>query len=205
MIKTKPLTSKIVLVTADSQQELGRVFLRFQEFYESPEWKDKIFTIGQIRSWYSEKYGANTYEKDWTGFNIPSCALKPFIQGLFDPLTEEEQAFVNLFRYRTDDFYIIGSQEGSGALDHEECHALYYTNPRYRAQVLALLAEHKNVTKELYAWLSENMYHPSVHDDEVHAYMSADIEYIQEKGVGLPGKAQELHKALRALKRKYFK
>ena len=63
----KKITDKIILVSADSQEELNRTFLRFQEHYESPEWKGKIFTDGQFRAWYSEKYGANTYERDWSG------------------------------------------------------------------------------------------------------------------------------------------
>jgi hypothetical protein len=71
MLHVEVLTSKIVLLKARSQQELGRTFLRFQEHYESPEWKGKVFTIGQIRAWYAETYGADTYERDQhTGWEL---------------------------------------------------------------------------------------------------------------------------------------
>ncbi|MEB3209634.1 MAG: hypothetical protein VKK63_12075, partial [Synechococcus sp.] len=84
-VKKQPFNS--VWISADSQEELGNTFIRFQEHYESPKFKEQIFTVGQVRSWYSSTYGANTYEKDWSGYNFPSTVLKPFRDGLFDPLT----------------------------------------------------------------------------------------------------------------------
>ena len=93
-IKQQPFSS--VWVSADSQEELGNTFIRFQEHYENPHFKNQIFTLGQIRSWYSNTYGADTYQNDWSGFNFPSIILKPFREGLFDPLTDEEKALLNI-------------------------------------------------------------------------------------------------------------
>ena len=75
MLKIKKQKHNAVLISADSQEELADSFMRFQEFYENPYWADKIFTVGQVKKWYSEKYGADTYRFDWHGFNFPSCVL----------------------------------------------------------------------------------------------------------------------------------
>jgi hypothetical protein len=116
MLKVKKQPYNSVWISADSQEELGNTFIRFQEFYESPNpnFLGKIFTLGMVRQWYSVKYGADTYHHDWTGFNFPSRILLPFKQGLFDPLTNEEIALLNLFKYRQDHFYISRAINAQG-------------------------------------------------------------------------------------------
>jgi len=176
-------------------------FMRFQEHYEGPEYRGKIFTIGQYKSWYAQKHGGNTYEHDWGGFNIPDWVLKPFIQGLFDPLTEAEEEIIELFRYRTDKFYVIGTGVGNEeAIDHEICHGLYYTIPKYRAAVDAALDEWD--LSEVEDWLRSKKYCEEVLKDECHAYISADSEYLGDQGVT---PCEELHKKLRKIKSRFFK
>lgn len=203
MLHCHKITDKIIRVSADSQRELGSTFIRFQEHYESPEWKDKIFTEGQLRAWYSEKYGQNTYEVDWTGFNIPSSILDPFIKGLFDPLAEREKDLVDLFKYRTDKFYIIGSQHDDSTLDHEICHGLFYTNQEYQDKVLNVLRCNMKKLKPVAEYVSGLMYHPSVVEDEVHAYVSANPEVIKDQGIDFK-ELKAIHKQLRAIKEKYY-
>lgn len=202
-LKAEKINDKIIKLSANTAEELGQYFLRFQEHYESPEWRGKIFTIGQFRTWYSQKYGVNSYEKDWAGYNIPSYILKPFLSGLFDPLSEQEKELLNLFRYRTDDFYIIGSNDGDDdTLDHEICHALWYTVPKYRSAAQKVLIENQKQLRPVYDYISGMMYDYSVYDDEVHAYMSADLDSLKDEGIEAP---ENVHKQLRALKKKYFK
>lgn len=202
-MKVSKVNEHICLVQATDQATLGNTFLRFQEHYESPEWKGKIFTVGQFKAWYSNTYGQNSYERDWTGFNIPSYVLEPFIKGLFDPLTPLEQEFLNLFKYRTDKFYIIGAQDNdSSTLQHEICHALYYTNDSYRIAVEKLLKLYKRQLGPVYDHIARMMYHKSVWNDEVHAYVSADAEYLSSEGVAAP---LALSQKLQALRHKYIK
>lgn len=124
-------------VSADSNKELARSFMRFQEYYESPNdaFRGKIFTVGQYRSWYEKQYGWFSYETDWTGFNIHSYVLDPFKEGLFDPLLPEETNLVSLFvNAPSDKFYIIGANSDD-VLHHELNHALYAYSKDYANEV----------------------------------------------------------------------
>ena len=179
-VTKKPYNS--VLIQADSQHELGRTFIRFQEHYESanPSFKDGVFTIGQLRHWYSVKYGANTYERDWKGFNFPSRVLKPFLCGLFDPLTEEEQNLIELLKYRSDNFYVIGAQDDA-ILRHELAHALYNFSEEYAKKINSILDENKTTMRKTRNYIIEKGYHPDVLNDELQAYITDnDDEFIIE-------------------------
>lgn len=177
-VKIQPYNS--VLVSADSQEELNITFMRFTEFYESPnpKFRNQIFTIGQLKNWYSTTYGADTYHRDWTGFNIPSKVLDPFRQGLFDPLTENENELLNLFKYRYDDYYIIGAQNDS-VLRHELAHALYASNKRYRSSIDLYIKKNESSLKKISKYIIDKGYCKEVLNDELQAYITDnEDEYI---------------------------
>lgn len=180
MLKVKQQKYNSIWVSADSQEELTITFMRFSEFYESPNpnFKNNVFTIGQLKSWYSLTYGADTYHKDWTGFNIPSSVLIPFKQGLFDPLIEEERSLLDLFKYRNDNFYIIGAQNDS-VLRHELAHALYASNIKYRNSIDAYILKHKSGLKKASKYIIDKGYCKEVLNDELQAYITDnEDEYI---------------------------
>jgi len=170
-IKNQPYNS--VWISADSQEELGRTFIRFQEYYESPnpEFRGKIFTLGMVRQWYSVKYGADTYHYDWTGFNFPSKVLLPFKQGLFDPLTSEEIELLNLFKYRHDNFYIMGAQNNA-TLRHELSHALYDSNEKYRNEIDSYIKKNKRGLAKAKKYILDKGYAEEVLNDEIQAYVT---------------------------------
>jgi hypothetical protein len=170
-IQKQPYNS--VWVKADSQDELGLTFMRFQEHYESanPEFRNKIFTVGQLRNWYSETYGSNCYHIHWVGFNFPSKVLIPFKDGLFDPLTTEEKNLLQLLRYRKDNFYIIGSQDSS-ILRHELSHALYASNPKYQKEIDSFIFKNKKKLKEPFEYIKSKGYCEDVLNDELQAYIT---------------------------------
>lgn len=177
-ISSQPHNS--VLIKAHSQKELADTFIRFQEHYESPQFRNKIFTLGQLKNWYSIKYGADTYSKDWSGFNFPSKILEPFRQGLFDPLTKEEKRLLKLLKYRNDDFYIIGANSDS-TLRHELAHALYHHNINYRKKINQLLDSNKSNIKKVISILLKMGYHKDVIYDEIQAYATDDnVMFIEE-------------------------
>jgi len=178
-IKKQPFNS--VWVCADSQEELGNTFIRFQEYYESPnkDFRNKIFTVGQVRAWYSIEYGADTYHHDWTGFNFPSQILEPFRKGLFDPLTSEEKYLLDVLRYRHDNFYIIGAQT-QAVLRHELSHALYSYCVKYKISIDQLCHKYKKDLKKISQYILDKGYDTSVINDELQAYVTDnDDDFIQ--------------------------
>lgn len=197
-MKVDKITDKIIKVTIPNREELAMTFLRFQEFYESPEFKDQIFTVGQFKRWYAEEYGCFSYPFDWSGFNIPSYVLKPFIQGLFDPLTGQERQFIDLFRHREHPFYIIGVNGTGSELTHEICHGLFYTEGGYYTDVTKVLSKNEKILAPVYTFVKDQMYHKSVWMDEVHAYTSADYDFLLKRGVieDPDGKIKKVHQEL---------
>lgn len=171
-----------VWIKAETQQELANTFIRCQEFYESdhPQFHNKTFTLGAVKSYYSEKYGGDVYGDMWVGFNFPSSVLKPFFNGLFDPLTELEKEFLDLVRYRTDQYYIIGAQSKS-VLRHELAHSMYSFCQEYQTEIDNLIKKNKRkFTKTIQHLISEG-YNKKVVNDEIQAYVTDnDNQYILE-------------------------
>jgi hypothetical protein len=104
-ISTHKIADGIYLLRFKTQYELTSTFLRVQEYYESPRFQGRIFTLEQFMDWYAAQYGSFSYFEDWSGFNVPSTAFQPFFDGKFDPLT------------------------------HELAHALFFTDAAYREAV----------------------------------------------------------------------
>ena len=197
------ITSKVIHLEYRSQEELCAAFLRFQEHYESPEFRGKVFTLGQFHDWYSREKGGATYTRDWGGFNIPSYVLDPFIKGLFDPLTKAEEEIIGLFRYRTDKFYLIGTYRGGGSatLDHEICHGLFYTCEDYCADVLHMIEPVEQELEPLRKHLKNLGYCDEVMLDEFNAYIATSTDYLDAEGVEYE---EELHRGLNKLFQKYL-
>lgn len=214
----KQLGNHTIKIIEEDGQELAETMIRFQEYYESQhaDIKGKIFTLGYLKSkGLSPKNninlycGGNSYEPAWGGYNFPDYVLKPFTQGLFDPLTEKEQDIIEALRYRTDKFYVIGiAKDYKEALDHEECHALYYLSDSYRKEVNKILS--KVDTIGLCKMLKKWGYHNDVLLDECHAYISADYDSLyndykddmEKYKIKIP---RTVHTKLRNIKRKYKK
>ena len=191
-MRLKEIVSDIWDVSFNSKRKLASTFLRFQEHYESPEFKGEIFSLEEYRKWYIEnskkgkKTGKFTYHEDWSGFNIPSFILDPFRKGHFDPLSNNEKNFLKLFEgFDKNKFYILGTLEwDQGILDHEVAHGLFYTNNLYKKQVLAVL---KDLCPESFydmiSYLHDLGYHDDVLQDEIQAWLLTDLTKLEENGV----------------------
>jgi len=182
MLKIKKQPYNSVWISADSQKELGETFIRFQEFYENPtsKFRNQIFTLGQIKNFYSVEYGADLYSTTWVGFNFPSRVLVPFRQGLFDPLTSYEKELLDLLKYRYDSFYIIGAQNNS-TLRHELSHAMYGYDAKYKTEIDNFIKKHKKKFYKVSKHLIDTGYDKSVINDEIQAYITDnDNEFIRE-------------------------
>ena len=197
----KNLGNNIYHVRFKAQIELASTFLRFQEYYESPKFRGRVFSLEEFQKWYiqnspnGKKTGKFTYFTDWNGFNIPSEIMDPFFQGSFDPLSDQEKILLETFRrIRTKKFYIIGTHDkGSNnnqkTLKHEIAHGLYYTNQTYYSLIQKLIANLDSSIKERLVLFLKNSagYHDDVIEDEIQAYLVSGYEKLEKFGVSLEG------------------
>jgi hypothetical protein len=186
MFNLKEITPKIILLEFEDQELMTKSFMRMQEHYESPKFKDKIFTYKEFSDWYSsENDGIMSYFTDWEGFNLPSYVLKPFYDGLFSEISTFETNILNSLKVYYDlgeSFYIIGALKGFEAcLEHEVMHGLYYANEDYKNIVEGYLDRFLTQTERLglEAHFKFLGYHKSVWRDEMQAYLGSMPKYIK--------------------------
>lgn len=210
-MKRTDITHKIFLVEFDTSAEAAKTFLRFQEYYESPEFKGRVFALKEYIKWYKNKTKSKifTYYTDWSGFNIPSWVLSPFVNDgqtkhHFENLSKREKAFLKMFEEDVGDFYIIGVKKGkSRTLDHEIMHGLYYTDPDYRYDVDKILESSNTSLGPLGSALLKWGYHESVIQDEIHAHLADGdaVESFGEEKIDV----EPYQKIIIALKNNYHK
>lgn len=193
-MKVEEVVEDIFHVTIQPNVELCKTFLRFQEHYESPEFKGKIFTLLEFKEWYiadsenGKKTGNFTYYSDWSGFNIPSHILDPFFEGSFNPLSWREKDFLAKFEDKQDhDFYVVGT---TGAkldyLKHEVGHGLFYTRPDYRSKAEEIVSRiPENGRKGMEEFLLRIGYCDEVILDETHAFLLTNLDWLGKKGVDI--------------------
>ncbi|WP_426436024.1 ABC transporter ATP-binding protein [Bradyrhizobium genosp. P] len=169
-IRKHKIAGNIYLLQFETQYELTATFLRIQEHYESPQFHGRVFGLEQYMDWYAKRHGNFTYYQDWTGFNVPSTALRPFYDGKFDPLSEKEKRLLALFAKLRKAFYVIGIYgRGETTLQHELAHALYFVDHTYRDRVREAIARHN--TARLEHKIAEAGYAKHVIPDELQAYL----------------------------------
>ena len=104
--------ANVYIDTYNTQYDLCMSFLRVQEFYESPEFKGRYFTLEEFMDWWSFSQskikGSFDYPIRWSGFNIPGEVI---LDWLFkcdeDILSNKEIALLNRLakklKVKTDD------------------------------------------------------------------------------------------------------
>lgn len=193
----------IYLVTFSNQYLAASTFMRLQEHYESPSprFRGKTFDLESFMDAYAKRHGdAFSYFEDWVGFNVPSRAVKPFLKGKFDPLSRKERALLDIVKDVDEPFYLIGAPASeSGIIAHEFVHGLFFTVPKYRADVLACVRSmrHTKPMRRMRKRLRKMGYCTEVLDDEHNAYLVT----------GLYGRLKDkrLAKASRKLKKVFVK
>jgi hypothetical protein len=187
-MRVEQIDDNIYNLIMNTQSILCRTFMRFQEHYESPKYKGEIFSRREFKEWYKRDRGSDifTYEVDWTGFNFPSWVLKPFYEGKFDPLLDCEKKLLEQFEHIKDErFYVIGTLPcDKEILIHEIAHGLWDCNEQYREEQQFIIDFHhiKPVDK-LREHLIVMGYCQEVIEDEVHAYLMCEQEYMEWQGV----------------------
>jgi len=165
---------------------LALAFLRMQEHYESPRFRGKVFTHQEYRRWYTEERGSFSYVNDWSGFNVPSLAVRKVCYEFLNHSRQEKALFRELCEtevFRHQRFYLIGTcGTHPETLRHEICHGLYFTSRHYKDTARSVIKRYS--LDELRRQLSTMGYHQSVHDDEAQAYAmgywSSDMSVTRE-------------------------
>jgi hypothetical protein len=206
--KVTQVEEGIYHLSFSKHKEMTSTFLRFQEHYESPEFRGKIFSRNEFKKWYrTQREGQFTYHEDWGGFNIPSYILNPFYEGKFKNLTHREKDLLEAFKRMKHPFYIIGTMDGKTAtLNHEISHGRFYTNLAYRQEILDVLTK-VDITP-IEKWLLKIGYDQSVVYDEAHTYLLNDVQKGSEerwlkKGIDIR-QYEDAMIALRLISDKYY-
>jgi hypothetical protein len=179
-IKLLRPSPKIIHLKFKRKMDLTKTMLRFQEYFESPKFRNKYFSLEEFKAWYITTTVNNTfsYYSDWSGFNFPSKTLKSFYAGKFDPLTQEEKHILDLLRQERGRFYVIATFK-SEDVRHETAHAKFYVDARYRNEVKKVISSID--TKPIFKVLKEMGYDKAVWVDESHAYLLEAEEYFEKE------------------------
>src|SRR3989338_8140254 len=173
---------QIYLIESQTRQDLAATFMRFQEYYESPEFKGRVFSVDDFVYWYARKFGSFSYSRDWYGFNIPGTVLTPFKNGDFHPLTLHEQRLVDFCGSVDGNSYIIGvtpsAEYFKETVQHEFIHGAFYTNQEYRKEVGSCVQSYK--IRPINNGLRNMGYCDDVVVDETNAYVLVEPDTIQE-------------------------
>lgn len=190
----------------DTQFDMTSTMLRFGEYYESPEFKGKTFTLASFKKWYMKSQNKKrfTYYEDWHGYNIASKELKPFFEGKFNPLTRSEKQVVELLKDVKGTYYVIATFKRnrleSETLRHEYCHAVYSKEKEYKKAVKEYLKDKD--CEELTKFLVKRGYSMSVMTDEINAYLTVDLKWMRKKKLKGP-QYTEYSRYLNKLYKKY--
>jgi hypothetical protein len=182
-------------IIGNNAKELAMAFVRIQEFYESPKFSGKIFSLKEFKKWWKAnppkgiKRGRFCYANYYEGFNVPSSVIKPFLEGKFNPLSKFEKKLLKLVSGIKDkDFYLIGTRKNGKIehLKHEIAHGLYHNPTRYQKKVRTILRRLSPKTRiKIDRYLKGMDYHPKVLADERQAYIVAGGNDLAEAKITL--------------------
>lgn len=178
---------RILLVTASTPAELGRMFLRPQEFYESPRYRGRFFTHEQFKRYYKRHWGrgAFSYYRDFQGYNMPGEVFLDWQKAFASTETEEEQKLLNLLGALPNRFYLIGALERDvSTVKHELSHAFYHLFRDYREMTTAALySQRRPEFGRLRDKLRKTMYRNEVLDDECVSYILFESAWMRRNGI----------------------
>lgn len=177
----REIKPRVFLVEAHSQYAICSMFMRPQEFYESP--LDGIQGNFFFVEDYMDKYAASrsdgrfSYYEDWGGFNIPGDILMKFFKVFQHNFTAKEVKLYEFILGCVNDpyetpFYVIGCEVGQdGYMAHEIAHAYWYLYPEYKKNMNKIIS---SMNKEMFNEAKEKLlsegYDNQYIKDEIQAY-----------------------------------
>lgn len=164
-------------------------FLRYQEYYESPnlDFQSKAFTLLDFMEWYAKDFGQGqfSYTNDWSGFNLPGYVFEE-VKGLGIPDPNKYDAAMLtayeacLDQSKGNKFCVIAYVDDESTLQHEVAHGFYYLYEDYKNAMDDLISKlPQEVIKSMHAYLKDIGYTPRVFDDEIQAYFATGIKVVK--------------------------
>jgi hypothetical protein len=179
---------KIFAVVIKDDRLRARVFMRYQEFYESDSdtFRGKGFKWKDFVKFYKEKTKNKifTYHKDWAGYNIPCNSIESCIALIPDLNFYDLIMFSVVDTIKNivgdDDYYLIGIDQSNGEdpslIYHEVAHGLWFSSPEYKYQQKNNIEDmNPSVRDQLSKKISGMGYGQNVIDDEIQAYLSTGV------------------------------
>jgi hypothetical protein len=203
------LSPDVYCIVADDAEYLCKVFVRLQEFYESPypEIRGHWFSLDFFKSIYSkDKDGKFTYYEDWAGFNIPGHVVLKFFTTFID-LSPKEKQLKKLLQNAlksTSTFYVIGVPKGDKrVITHEFAHALYHISSTYKKSMLEISKKlPPKIRRIVFGKLKQIGYDKTVMYDELQAFFATgkinELRYFFGDSINL-----DMVKGHRKIFRKY--
>lgn len=195
--KLRKIVDNVYCLEFKNAYDLSMTFLRCQEYYESPKFRETFFTISEFMEWYSKKYGEGSfsYPVDYVGFNLPGHVIRTVITKLryekYDQWTQYDetmyQTLVQIDKdyiksHQTPKFYLIGVMnptDDKHTLPHEVAHSLFTINPEYQRRMGALVnALPKSAWRTMVSALKKRGYASNVFDDEAQAYLATGLHEL---------------------------
>lgn len=175
----------------DNSYDMCMHFLRYQETYESPKFRNKRFTILEFMEWYSKSFGNGvfTYTGDWGGFNIPSGVIWRVHASHIEDYNHYDAAMIAAYNKISsithldgdstahDDFYVLGvTKKDTQSLEHELAHGLYCTSKKYYEEMTECQEQlSKSVQGKVFDYLESVGYCEEVFNDELQAYFATGL------------------------------
>jgi hypothetical protein len=137
---------KIYALVIKDDKLRARVFMRYQEFYESDSdsFRGKGFKWYDYVKFYKEKTKKDyfSYHEDWAGYNIPCTSIESCISKIPDLNFYDLIMFSVVETLRSivgnDNYYLIGIDQSTGddpsLIFHEVAHGLWFVNPVYKTK-----------------------------------------------------------------------
>ena len=215
----KEIKPKVFAVIVPDRYHRAMLFMRVQEYYESPnsKFRGKAFGIWDYIEWYSKKHHNNfSYAADWVGFNFPLKVAEKCYDNIYMYYTPYDAIMSKILKEIREKVetnygpktkaYIIGVEDTvSTTFQHELCHAYYHINKKYKKEVDAIT---ELIDPTIYKRMCKNLedmgYTEQVFYDEVQAYTCMDSDYFEFNNK-IPGsKLKKLSKKYKVIYEKYI-
>jgi hypothetical protein len=179
---------KIFALVIKDDKLRARVFMRYQEFYESDSdsFRGKGFKWYDYVKFYKEKTKKDyfSYHEDWAGYNIPCTSIESCMAVIPDLNFYDLIMFsvVDTIRNQvgSDNYYLIGIDQSTGddpsLIFHEVAHGLWFSSAVYKAKQSKNIERLQPYVRDAVAKKITGMgYGENVVDDEIQAYLSTGI------------------------------